>query len=162
MLCEINMKAQFLYHPENDKYIADQIISKSELDQVYSLEDLKISDINTPNDSFQSGYKEARVLIMLIGSTFNRIAPYVWMLALQNQCGLLGVNIHTIPDEWGKTRKKSALPGTEGTCENGAKVSLFQIYDIPENVDGISYVSKNLRKWAEQAIEDAGNKYGIT
>ncbi|MCP4271802.1 MAG: hypothetical protein GY781_07515 [Gammaproteobacteria bacterium] len=156
------MKAQFLYHPENDKYIAEQIISRSGLEQAYSLEGLKIADINSPNDQFQDGYKESGVLILFVGSTFHKIAPYVWMLALQNQCGLFGVNIHTIPDEWGDVRKKSTPPGTEGTCENGETVNLFQIYDIPENEDGIVYVANKLRKWVNQAVEAAANNFGIT
>ena len=156
------MELQFIYHPENDAVIAEQIIESSGIAQNYSLKKLKISDINTPNDELLHATSNSDVIVLLIGSTFDRIAPYIWFNALQNRKGILGVNIHTIPDEWGETRKKSATPGTEGTCEDGKTVNLFTIYDIPDDEEGISYISKNLRAWSKKAKESADNNYEIT
>ena len=76
------MKTQFLYHPENDAYIASEIIEAIKFHQSHSLQGMRIGDINALGDDLFEAIKNCDVLILLIGTTFEKIAPIVWM----NEC----------------------------------------------------------------------------
>ncbi len=156
------MKTQFLYHPENDAYIASEIIEAIKFHQSHSLQGMRIGDINALGDDLFEAIKNCDVLILLIGTTFEKIAPIVWMNALQHQRPIVGIDIHTIPDEWGETRKKGGAFNTDGTFVGGKKAELFKIYDLPKEQDGISYIKNNIEMWCEKAIEHVRSNYGIT
>lgn len=51
------------------------------------------------------------------------------MNALQHQRPIVGIDIHTIPDEWGETRKKGGAFNTDGTFVGGKKAELLEDAD---------------------------------
>ena len=156
------MKIQFLYHPENDKHIADQIIDSADLQQSHSLQGMKIGEINALGEGVFEAIKNCDVLILLIGTTFSKITPIIWMNALQHRNAIVGIDIHTIPDEWGETRKKGGTFDTEGTMEGKKTVKLFEIHELPEGKDGILYIKDNIKTWCQEAIKHVESNYENT
>jgi len=157
------MKVQFLYHPVNDAFIAEKIIDNSGVKQTYALSGLKISDINTPNEELIAAIEKSDVVVLLIGSTFDRVAPYVWMNPLQHFRAMFGINIHRFPDEWGEARKSSGKIFDRIVSTDGGRVGVpFDVYDLPEDADQLSYIRENFEIWCTKAITDAEANYGIT
>lgn len=156
------MKVQFLYHPENDQHIALKIIEVSGMTQSYPLDALKIKEIGTTNDELYDAIMDSDVLILLIGTTFKKITPIIWINALQNKKAIFGIKIHSIPDEWGETKKKGAKWNTEAFQDGESIGELVETYDLPGENNGIEFIEKNIRAWCESAINHAKSNYGIT
>ncbi len=156
------MRVQFLYHPENDAFVADKIIAGSGLDQCYSLHGLRISDINCFDDELLAAISKSDVVVLLIGSTFHRIAKGLWMHALQHHKGLLGINICSLPDRWGETRKKPGTWRTEAFRDGQSVGSLCAFYDdIPQAEEGYRYIGEHIGHWVQLAIASAENNYDL-
>ena len=161
-LCEV-MKVQFLYHPINDAHVAEKIIGGLSVKPLFSLEGKTLKDIDFYNDDYYKATMDCDVMVLLIGSTFHKIAPMYWFKALQERKGLFGIHIHTIPDEWDETRKKPAKWNTEFYTQEGDRTGpLCETYDLPEGDDGVEYIFKHFDAWCTKAFESAKKSYGIT
>lgn len=156
------MKTQFLYHPENDKHIASSIIKAIDLKQSYPLEGKRVSDVNTHEDELYNAIKESDVLILFIGTKFKKIAPFIWLNAIEHKTAIVGIDIHTIPDEWGNIRRNSGSFFTNFTTECGVGSDLIEFHELPKNQDGISYIQNNINQWCEQAINNVKSNCGHT
>ncbi len=154
------MNIQFLYHPENDSFVAEKIIEATGIKPLYSLAGLSIKEVGPENNGLYESIAKCDVLILLIGSTFNKIAPIIWMNAIQNRKGIFGINIHTIPDDWGETTKKSSHWNTEAFVEGLSVGNLCKSYELPAN-SGIAHIQENIEVWCREAVNNAMDGYGL-
>lgn len=86
------MKVQFLYHPENDSYIASEIIKAINMGPTYTLDGLKISDIDLYNEDLSNAILKSDIIVLLVNTTFKKIAPAIWFRAVQNEKAIFAID----------------------------------------------------------------------
>lgn len=107
----MSLTTQFIYHPENDAFIVEKLLAMSNFTQNFDIRGISIGKLNRPTEDYWNAMKSVDVIILLIGSTFHKIAPFIYrhenFLLLRED--ILGIDISSIPNEWGVIKKKGNI-----------------------------------------------------
>ncbi|MDR7308930.1 hypothetical protein [Rhodoferax saidenbachensis] len=158
----MSIRTQFIYHPENDGFIAQQVLSSSKSNQQLNLSEFSIGQLNRPDAGYWNAMASVDVIVLLVSSTFNRIAPYIYAHDnfFRAQKGILGIDISSIPNEWGETRKKSNVWLDYQNIGLGKSMrDLIEVHNIPKDTEPYGYISSSISLWIDKAHKCAQSGY---
>lgn len=156
------ISVQYIYHPENDAFVAEKIINSSGLKQHLDISNFSINKLGTPDRGYWKEMESVDVFILLIGSTFDKIAPFIYAhdnFIIQRK-GVFGIDISQIPNEWGERKKAGKIWLDYNQQSIGKKMrDIIKIHGIPSGADEIEYIRNNISEWVSGAYAFAKAGY---
>ena len=155
-------KTQFIYHPENDGFVAGRILEKSPFKQLIDISKKSIKQLNNPSESYWQLMEPVDVIVLLIGSTFDRVAPYIYnhdnFLAARK--GIFGIDISSVPDQWGEVRTKANVwLGFHHYSLGKTSRDVIKLHSPPPSADSLDFIQRCLPSWVEEAHKFAQSGY---